>query len=82
VLVTLGLVCLVLTEATALTGLAEWVARTGVAVSAILMSAGFFLSSAGKDVHEPNRLVALLGVGAAVLAAGVVTLGVGLLTAG
>lgn len=82
VLVTLGLVCLVLTEATALTGLAEWVARTGVAVSAILMSAGFFLSSAGKDVHEPNLLVALLGVGAAVLAAGVVTLGVGLLTAG
>ena len=82
VLVTLGLVCLVLTEAPDLTGLAEWVARTGVAISAILMSAGFFLSSAGRDVHEPNRLVVLLGVGAAVLAAGVVTLGGGLLTVG
>ena len=80
VLVTLGLVCLLLAEATDLVGAAAWLARTGVLVSAILMSAGFFLSSAGRGRQEPNRLIALLWIGAAVMAAGLVTLGVGLLT--
>lgn len=82
VLVTLGLVALVLADATTLTGLTGWVARSGVAVSAILMSAGFFLSSAGRDVHRPNRWIALLWAGVVVLGAGVVSLGIGLLTAG
>jgi Na+-transporting NADH:ubiquinone oxidoreductase subunit NqrB len=81
VLVTLGLVCLLLAEATGLTGAVGWLARTGVLISAILMSAGFFLSSAGEGRTAPNRLVALLWLGAAFLAAGVVSLGVGLLTA-
>lgn len=81
VLVTLGLVCLVLAEATSLTGIAAWTARTGVLVAAILMSAGFFLSSAGEGRTRPNRLIALLWAGVVALAAGVVTLGVGLLTA-
>lgn len=79
VLVTLGLVCLVLADATDLTGLAGWVARAGVPISAIFMSAGFFLSSTGKNVTQPNKLIALLWIGAAFLAAGVVTLGIGLL---
>jgi hypothetical protein len=82
VLVTLGLVTLVLADATTLTGPVGWLARSGVAVSAILVSAGFFLSSAGRDVHAPNRLVLLLWAGAALLAASVVALGIGLLTAG
>ena len=82
VLVTLGLVAIVLSDATELTGLVGWLARSGVAVSAILMSAGFFLSSMGRDVHRPNRLVVLLWAGVVVLAAGVVSLGIGLLTAG
>ena len=81
-LVTLGLVCLVLADATGLGGVAGWVARAGVPWAAIFMSAGFFLSSAGRDVHRPNRLIALLWIGAAGLAAGTLTLGVGLLTAG
>lgn len=79
VLVTLGLVCLVLADATDLTGFAGWVARAGVPISAIFMSAGFFLSSIGKNVTQPNKLIALLWIGAAFLAAGVVTLGIGLL---
>jgi len=79
VLVTLGLVCLLLGEATTLDGFWRWLAQTGVLVSAILMSAGFFLSAVGRGREEPNRFVALLGAGAVVLAAGVVTLGVGLL---
>ena len=81
VLVTLGLVAIVLSDATQLTGLVGWLARSGVAVSAILMSAGFFLSSMGRDVHRPNRLVVLLWAGVVVLAAGVISLGIGLLTA-
>ncbi|MGW1676283.1 hypothetical protein [Saccharopolyspora sp. NPDC002376] len=81
VLVTLGLVCLVLVDATALTGALGWLARLGVPAAAVLMSAGFFLSSLGRDVHRPNRLIALVWLGALSLAGGVVTLGVGLLVA-
>ena len=81
VLVTLGLVCLLLGEATDLTGFWRWLAQTGVLVAAILMSAGFFLSAIGPGRERPGPAVALLPVGAVVLAAGVVTLGTGLLTA-
>jgi hypothetical protein len=80
VLVILGLVGTLLVDATRLDGLAETVARDGVPVGAILMSAGFFLSALGRDRQRPNRLVALLWLGAASVAAGVITLGIGLLT--
>lgn len=81
VLVILGLVCLLLTEATDLAGFARWLARTGVLVAAVVLPAGFFLSAAGAGRERPNGAVALLPLGALCLAAGVVTLGVGLLTA-
>jgi hypothetical protein len=81
VLVTLGLVAAMLSDATSLTGGAAWLARSGVAVSAILISAGFFASSAGKDVHQPNKAIGVLWAGAGLLAAATLTLGVGLLTA-
>jgi len=80
VLVILGLVGTVLVDATRLDGVAEAVARDGVPVGAILMSAGFFLSALGRDRQRPNRLVTLLWLGAASVAAGVITLGIGLLT--
>jgi hypothetical protein len=80
VLVTLGLVCLLLAEASGLTGFVGWVARTGVLVAAILMSAGFFAASAGEGRTRPSRAIVVLWAGAVVLAAGVVTLGIGLLT--
>jgi hypothetical protein len=79
VLVTLGLLCLVLADATELTGFFGSVARLGVPLAAILMSGGFFASSAGKDVTQPNRAIAILWVGAASLAVGTLTLGLGLL---
>ena len=82
VLVILGLLCLLLGEATDLEGFWRWLGQTGVLVAAILMPAGFFLSAVGEGRERPNRLVMLLPVGAAVLAAGVVTLGVGLLAGG
>ena len=42
--------------------------------------AGFFLSIANPRAERPNRLIALVYLGGAALAVGVVTLGIGLLT--
>jgi hypothetical protein len=81
VLVILGLIGTILVNATELDGLAELVARDGVPLGAIAMSAGFFLSAIGRDRQRPNRLIVLLWLGALSVAAGVVTLGIGLLTA-
>ena len=78
VLVILGLVCLLLTEATSLEGFWRWLAATGVLVAAILLPAGFFLSAVGSGREAPNRAVVLLPAGGVVLAAGVVTLAIGL----
>lgn len=81
VLIILGLVCLLLTEATTLTGGWAWLARTGVLVAAIVMPAGFFFSAMGSGRDRPSPLIALLVLGAAFLVAGLGTLGVGLLLA-
>ncbi len=80
VLVLLALVCQLLLGPSGLTGLPRAVAGQGVALAAILMPAGFFLSVAGRDVDRPNRLIGLVWLGAVALAAGAATLGVGLLT--
>lgn len=81
VLVILSLVCQVLADASSLTGFWGWSARIAVPVAAVLVSAGFFASSMGRgEITQPNRLIAVLWAGAAFLAYGVVTLGIGLLT--
>lgn len=81
VLVTLGLVCLVLSEATGLGGFPRWLAGTGVLIAAILLPGGFFFSAIGNGRTSPNRWAVLFPLGGLVLAAGVVTLAIGLLTA-
>jgi hypothetical protein len=81
VLVTLGLVGLILVDAADMTGPVEFFARNGIWAAAVLMPAGFFFSAAGREVVGPNRFIGLLYLGAASLAVGVVSLGVGLLTA-
>ncbi|MFC3492193.1 hypothetical protein [Glycomyces rhizosphaerae] len=81
VLVILSLIGLVLADATALTGFWGWIARAGVPLAAILMSGGFFAAMAGQGRTEPNKAIAILYLGAASLALGVVTLGIGLLAA-
>jgi hypothetical protein len=77
----LGLVAQVLVDATTLSGLAEWVARAFVPIAALLLPGGFFLSVAKTGATEPNRLVLMIPAGAVVLAVGLLTLGIGLLTA-
>lgn len=79
VLVVLSLVCAILVDATRLQGLAQFVAAHGVPFAAILMPAGFFLSAIGRQRTAPNRFVVLIVLGALSLAAGLVTLGIGLL---
>jgi hypothetical protein len=81
VLVTLALVAQVFADAANMTGFVGAFARSGIAWAAILMPAGFFFSSAGKGRTEANRFIVLLWAGAAVLALGAVSLGIGLLTA-
>ncbi len=81
VLVTLALVGQILADAARVSGPLAFFARNGIWAAAILMSAGFFLSSVGRGVTRPNRFVVLLYAGMASLALGVASLGIGLLTA-
>jgi hypothetical protein len=80
VLVTLGLVSLLLSDATHLGGFWHWLAGTGVLVGAILLPGGFFFSAIGDGRTSPNRWAVLFPLGIVAIAAGVVTLAVGLLT--
>ena len=59
----------------------KWVARLGAPIAAILIPLAFFLSVASPDAREPNGVMNLAYVGAIFLAAGVLTLGVGLIRA-
>ena len=78
VLVTLSLVAQLFVGAAGLGGV--WaVLSNGIWAAAVLMPAGFFLSAAGRDRTQPNQLIVLLYAGAAALALGVISLGVGLL---
>lgn len=82
VLVILSLICLVLADATSLGSALGWVARVAVPASAILIPAGFFFSAMGKgEITRPNGFIAFIWAGAAILAIGVLSLGIGLLTA-
>ena len=80
VLVILALVGQILADAANLSGPLALLARDGIWAAAILMPAGFFLSSAGRNVTVPNRLMVLLYLGVVSLTLGVVSLGIGLLT--
>jgi hypothetical protein len=82
VLVILSLVAQIYVDATTLTGPAELLVRDAIPLAAILMPAGFFFSAMGRDAIKPNRFIVLVYAGAASLALGVISLGVGLLTAG
>ncbi|GAB3005266.1 hypothetical protein [Saccharothrix stipae] len=79
VLLILGLVCLLYADVADVRGPWGWVTRLGVPVAALLMPAGFFFSATGEGVTRANGLVVLLYLGGLSLAAGVASLGIGLL---
>jgi len=79
VIVILSLICQVLADAAELPVSLMWFVRIGVPISAILISAGFFVSVGPPTATEPNRAVALIYLGALILAIGVLALGIGLL---
>jgi hypothetical protein len=81
VFVVFALVAQILADAAALDGAANFLARNGIWAAAVLFPAGFFLSSAGRGATKPNRLIVLVYMGAVALTAGVIALGIGLLTA-
>jgi hypothetical protein len=51
----------------------------GILAAAVLIPAGFFLSVIGREPVRPNRAIGLLWSGAAVLAIGLISAGVGLI---
>jgi hypothetical protein len=55
--------------------------RLAAPLAAIFVPAAFFLSVLSPTATQPNRLIYLAYVGAVILAAGVVTLGIGLIRA-
>jgi hypothetical protein len=59
----------------------RWLARLSIPLSAILIPAAFFFSVLSPDAREPNGFIYIAYVGAVFLAAGVLTLGIGLVRA-
>ena len=79
VLLILALVLLRYVDDVELVGPWRLLARYGVPLAAILMPAGFFLSILSPDATAPNALIGLVYVGALLLVAGVLTLGIALI---
>ena len=77
VLLILAIIAQLLADHARLTNALSWATRIGFAAAPILVSAGFF--GGGAEMAKPGPLVALLYVGALVLALSTMTLGVGLI---
>ena len=79
VIILLSLIVQILADHAVLPAVLRWFVRIGVVLSAMLLSAGFFLSVIGPDKTHANGFVALIYAGAALLAACVLLLAIGLL---
>lgn len=80
VLIILGLVVRLLLQAPTVPNWSRALAD-GVLYAAVMMPAGFFLSVLGRNPQRPNRLRALIWLGALSLTVGLVGAGVGLIVA-
>jgi hypothetical protein len=74
----LALVALRYVDDANLSNVMKWLVRGSIPIAAILVPAAFFLSVLSPDATAPNALIYLAYVGAVVLAAGVLVLGIGL----
>jgi hypothetical protein len=81
VLLIVSLIALLLVDQASLADGWKTLVRAAIPASAILLPVAFFLSVVRPDVERPNRLVNLAYLGAASLAVGTLTLGIGLLRA-
>jgi hypothetical protein len=81
VIVILSLICQLFADVARLPQALIWLVRLGVPVSAILLSIGFFVSVAPPETISVGPVIALAYLGAILLAASVLTLGIGLLRA-
>ncbi len=79
VLVILALVSLMYTDQAGFTAPMAWAVRIGFAAAPILVSGGFFGAAAGQGRTQPGGLIALVWIGASVLGASVLTLGISLI---
>ncbi|MFF4195618.1 hypothetical protein [Nonomuraea sp. NPDC001831] len=79
VLVLFSLVAMVYVDQASLSEGLKALTRTLIVAAPILMPLGFFLSVLRPRDTKPNRLIWLTAVGGASLAAGTLTLGIGLL---
>jgi hypothetical protein len=82
VLLVLALVALRYVDEATLGNRMRTVTRTCIPAAALLMPAGFFLSMLRPDAEFPSGIIALTYAGGAVLATGVLVLGIGLLRSG
>src|SRR5215813_9870564 len=81
VIVLLSLICELLADSATLPMPLLWFIRIGVPLAAILISAGFFFSVLPPTAAQANGAISLIYIGAVVLAAAVVSLGIGLIRA-
>lgn len=79
VLLLLSLVLLRYVDEANLSDRVKSLVRLAAPVAAILLPVAYFLSVLPEDAQEPNALVNLAYVGAVVLVAGLLTVGIGLL---
>jgi hypothetical protein len=79
ILLLLSLIALRYVDDAGLSERAKSFVRHSIPLAAILMPSAFFLSVLEPDAESPNRLIVLAYFGGALLAGGVVTLGIGLL---
>jgi len=78
VIVILSLVCQIFVDSAVLPAPLVWFVRIGVPLSAILISAGFFVSMLPPAAAEPSGAIGLIYAGAVILGIAVITLAIGL----
>ena len=81
VLVILALLGMLYVDQAGLSGALEAVTRYTLVAAPILMPLGFFLSVASPQSERPSKLIWLVPIGGLSLSVGVLTLGIGLVTA-
>jgi uncharacterized membrane protein len=75
----LALVALRYVDEANLSNYMKWFVRASIPIAAVLVPMAFFLSVVSPDATGPNGLIYLAYVGAALLAVGVLVLGIGLI---